>query len=166
MTNQRLARSLTALAATVLVAWPAWAGVTAQEAARLNSELTPFGAEKAGNKDGTIPAWTGGFTGAIAGETPAKRGDPFKDEKPLLTITAQNMAQHADKLSEGVQAMLKKYPDSFKVNVYKTNTPPWRRSGSTTTPSRTQPGRAWAPTVRRPAPTAGFHFRWRRPARK
>ena len=121
MTNQGLARSLTALAATVLVAWPAWAGVTAQEAARLNSELTPLGAEKAGNKDGTIPAWTGGFTGAIAGETPAKRGDPFKDEKPLLTITAQNMAQHADKLSEGVQAMLKKYPDSFKVNVYKTN---------------------------------------------
>ena len=121
MRLNRYARSLTVLASTAVLAWPAWAGVTAQEAARLKSELTPFGAEKAGNKDGSIPAWTGGFTGTIAGETPAKRGDPFKDEKPILTITAQNMAQHLDKLSDGVQAMLKKYPDSYKLNVYKTH---------------------------------------------
>ena len=31
----------------------------ADEAARLGKELTPFGAEKAGNKDGTIPEFTG-----------------------------------------------------------------------------------------------------------
>ena len=34
------------------------AAVTDQEAAKLGKELTPVGAERAGNKDGTIPAWT------------------------------------------------------------------------------------------------------------
>jgi hypothetical protein len=30
-----------------------------QEAERLGKDLTPVGAEKAGNKDGSIPAWPG-----------------------------------------------------------------------------------------------------------
>lgn len=41
---------------------PAWAAVSASEAARLGQELTPFGSPKAGNSAGTIPAWTGGLT--------------------------------------------------------------------------------------------------------
>lgn len=36
------------------------AKVSPEEAARLGQELTPMGAEKAGNAEGTIPAWTGG----------------------------------------------------------------------------------------------------------
>lgn len=101
---------------------PAHAAVTAEEAARLKTDLTPMGAERAGNKDGSIPAWTGGFTGSIAGDTPGgRRGDPFKDEKPLYTVTAQNMAQYEDKLSDGVKAMLRKYPQTYKLNVYKTH---------------------------------------------
>jgi hypothetical protein len=81
-----------------------------------------MGAEKAGNKAGTIPAWTGGFTGTIPGDKPGgKRGDPFKGEKPLYSVTAKNMAEHADKLSEGVKAMLKKYPDSYRLDVYRTH---------------------------------------------
>jgi hypothetical protein len=100
-------------------ALPALAAVSADEAARLKSELTPFGAEKAGNKDGSIPAWTGGLTGAAASS--GRRTDPFKDEKPLLSITAKNMDAHASRLSDGTKALLKKYPDSFRIDVYPTH---------------------------------------------
>ena len=55
------------LAAMLAVAFgPAGAAVSADEAAKLKAELTPFGAEKAGNKDGSIPAWSGGHTTPIA----------------------------------------------------------------------------------------------------
>ena len=95
---------------------------TAEEAARLKTDLTPLGADKAGNKDGSIPAWTGGMTKPIPGDKPGgRRGDPFKDEKPLFSITSKNADQHADKLTDGTRAMLKKYPDSFRVDVYKTH---------------------------------------------
>src|ERR1700712_3251954 len=60
------------------------AAVTAQEAAALGNELTLFGAIKAGNADGSIPAYDGGLRKAPAGFT-ADSGfwiDPFKDEKP------------------------------------------------------------------------------------
>jgi hypothetical protein len=81
-----------------------------------------MGAEKAGTKDGTIPAWTGGFTGKIAGDKEGgRRGDPFKGEKPLYSVTAKNVAQYADKLSDGVKALLKKYPDSYRLDVYTTH---------------------------------------------
>ncbi|MCC6075112.1 DUF1329 domain-containing protein [Pseudomonas sp. GCM10022188] len=98
------------------------AAVSPDQAARLKSELTPFGAEKAGNADGSIPAWNGGYTQPIPGfENGGRRADPFANEQPLLSITAANMEQHADQLSEGLKAMLKKYPDTFKVNVYPTH---------------------------------------------
>ena len=48
----------------VLLVWalPAMAAVSADEAARIGKDLTPLGGEKAGNKEGTIPAWDGGIT--------------------------------------------------------------------------------------------------------
>ena len=46
------------LAAAMLLAQSAWGAVSPQEAARLGQDLTPLGGEKAGNADGTIPAWT------------------------------------------------------------------------------------------------------------
>ncbi|MDO9621515.1 MAG: DUF1329 domain-containing protein [Moraxellaceae bacterium] len=85
------------------------------------NELTPVGAEKAGNADGTIPAWTGGLTTAPAGfKTGFHYVDPFASEKPKFEITAANMAQHADKLSEGQKALLKTYP-TWKIAVYPTH---------------------------------------------
>lgn len=99
----------------------AQAAVSQQEAAKLGNELTAFGAIKAGNKEGTIPPYTGGITKAPAGY---KDGgflvDPFPDEKPILTITGQNADQYKDKLSDGQLAMLKKYSD-YKINVYPTH---------------------------------------------
>jgi hypothetical protein len=110
------------LAAALVAALPASAGVSATEAAKLKSELTPFGGEKAANRDGSIPAWTGGYTTPIAGDRPGgRRGDPFKGEKPVLTINARNADQYGDKLTDGTKALLKKYPDSFRVDVYKTH---------------------------------------------
>ena len=56
---------LTALALTGLFAVSAaQAAVSPQEAAKLGTSLTEFGAEKAGNAAGTIPAYTGGLTKA------------------------------------------------------------------------------------------------------
>jgi hypothetical protein len=93
--------------------------------AQMKPGLTPIGAEKAANADATIPAWDGGITKPPAGYTPGRHYvDPFAADKPLFTITQQNAAQYAAKLSEGHQALLKTYP-SFKMNVY-----PTRRSAS------------------------------------
>jgi len=109
------------LAVAALFATQAHAAVSAEEAAKLKTELTPLGGEKQGNKDGTIPAWTGAPT-AIAGEKPGgRRGDPFKDEKPLYSVTAKNADQYADKLTDGTKALLKKYPETFRLDVYKTH---------------------------------------------
>lgn len=102
-----------------LLATAANATVTAEEAAALKSTLTPLGAEKAGNKDGSIPAWGGGLTKPAPGFTNGgKRPDPFAADKPLYSVTAKNMTQYADKLTEGTKALLQKYPDSFRVDVY------------------------------------------------
>ena len=45
----------------------------------------------------------------------------FADEKPLFTITAQNVEQYKDKLSDGQLAMFKRYPETYRIPVYKTH---------------------------------------------
>lgn len=101
------------------------AAVSAEQAARLGKDLTPMGAEKAANKAGTIPAWTGGLTSAAqAGFPNFKSGghhpDPFAADQVSFTINAQNMNEHADKLTEGHKALLKTYSDTYFMNVYPT----------------------------------------------
>ena len=96
------------------------AAVSSEEAAQLKTTLTPLGAEKAGNKDGTIPAWEGAYSKAIPVIGAGKYGDPFSSEKLVLQITPQNAAQYAPKLSEGTLALLKKYP-TFRIDVYPTH---------------------------------------------
>ncbi|HEY9238187.1 MAG TPA: DUF1329 domain-containing protein [Burkholderiaceae bacterium] len=109
-----------AVALALAGALPVSARLTPAEIERLSKDLTPVGAERAGNADGSIPAWTGGLTKPPAGWMPAKGyTDPFADDKPLFTITAENMARHQDKLSAGTQALLKKYPN-FTMPVYPT----------------------------------------------
>ena len=92
------------------------AKVTPQEAAALGQSLTPVGAEKAGNPEGTIPAWTPGKQrGKLSGEF---LSDPQIDaERPLFTITKANMAQYAERLSEGHKKLLDLH-DSYKLDVY------------------------------------------------
>ncbi|MHB0820373.1 DUF1329 domain-containing protein [Stutzerimonas stutzeri] len=98
------------------------AAVSPEEAAQLGSTLTPLGAEKAGNADGTIPAWNGGLsTDAGAVDAAGFLADPFASEQPLFSITAQNVEQYKDKLTPGQVAMFKRYPDTYKMNVYPTH---------------------------------------------
>ena len=105
-----------------LLASSVMAAVSADEAAKLGTTLTPLGAEMAGNADGTIPAWTGGLP-KNAGTVDA-RGflqDPFASEKPLFVITAENVEQYKDKLTPGQLAMFKRYPQSYRMPVYPTH---------------------------------------------
>jgi hypothetical protein len=117
---------LTAAASCALVicAWgaslPAAAKVSPDKARELDTpKYTCMGAERAGSDSG-VAEYTGKYLGTWPGQS-KKHGfepGPYKDEKPLFTITAQNMAQYADRLTEGQKALLKKYPQAYKMNVY------------------------------------------------
>ena len=105
-----------------LSAAPVQAKVSSADAAKLGTELTPLGGEKAGNADGSIPAWNGGLTSAPAGYTEGDfHPDPYAGEAPLFTITGANYKEHAEFLSDGLIKMFETYPDSFKLPVYKTH---------------------------------------------
>ena len=101
----------------------AFGAVSPEEASKLGGPvLTQVGAERAGNKDGTIPAWTG-VPIPIPKAYVKGSGvyvDPFADEKPLFSINQKNMAPYADKLAEGVKALMKRHPD-YRIDVYKTH---------------------------------------------
>jgi hypothetical protein len=92
----------------------------AATAADLGKTLTPVGAEKAGNADGSIPAWTGGRpkSGPLSGEFP--HDEQIDGDKPQFTITHDNYTKYADKLTEGHKELLKRYAD-YKMNVYPTH---------------------------------------------
>ena len=173
-------RPLIPLALSLLLAAPALAKVSAEEAAKLGQSLTPVGAEKAANADGTIGAWTNGAmfddtqknltparleelrtafeeiraanpapfdkllgyvdnfsvekydeisnqVGAIIETLPAElkalakqqRKQSGGAERPKFIITAANLAQHADKLTDGHKALFAKYPGYkiFKIKI-------------------------------------------------
>lgn len=106
-------------------AFQAQAKVDMTQAARLGSDLTPLGAERAGNAAGTIPAWDGGITSAPAGYQPGMHHlDPFKSDAVQYVINSKNMGQYQAMLPEGLKALLQKQPEYF-LQVY-----PTRRSAS------------------------------------
>jgi len=99
----------------------AWAAVSAVEARQLGSKLTYFGAEQEPNAEGSIPAYTGGIQEA---DFPAdfqkgsgRWAEPFPEEKPLYSISSDNIDQFSDKLSETSQALLRRYP-SYRMDIY------------------------------------------------
>lgn len=112
-----------ALVTGLMMAGAALANVPAAEADKLGRELTCVGAEKAGNRDGTISAYTGKWLGTPpgmqytpnAGQHPI---DPYINEKPLFSITADNAAQYEARLSSGQKALLAKFPKTFRMDVY------------------------------------------------
>lgn len=120
MLKPKLASSLCMAAATLLIGLPASAKVTADKAAELDGKkYTCQGAERAGSPSG-IPEYTGKYVGTWPGQSKpfGYEPGPYAAEKPTVTITAQNMATYADKLTEGQKALFKKYPAAFKMNVY------------------------------------------------
>ena len=108
-----------------LAASGAIAKVGETEAAKLGKELTCVGAEAGPNADGSIAAFSGKWLGKPpnveytlhAGQHPV---DVYPDDKALFEITAANMEQYAEKLSDGQKAMFKKHPDTFRIPVYQT----------------------------------------------
>jgi len=115
--------------AVVLVAGlatTAQAGLSPEEIAKLGTTLTPLGGEKAGNADGTIPAWDGGLSKPPADWKPGTHYvNPFADDEVLFTITSDNVDQYADHLTVGQKALFAAYPDTYIMKVY-----PTRRSAA------------------------------------
>jgi hypothetical protein len=108
-----------------LIALSVHAAVKPSEAARLGADLTPLGAETAGNAEGTIPAWNGGILTPPAGyKVGDHHQDPFAADKPLYTVTPSNLSQYESKLTAGSVSLLKAYAD-YKLVVY-----PTRRSAN------------------------------------
>ncbi|MCG2635347.1 MAG: DUF1329 domain-containing protein, partial [Gammaproteobacteria bacterium] len=120
-------KPLSLLLAVVLPLWSGFShsAVSEEEAKRLGitgTELTPVGAIRAGNSDGTIPEWTGGISEPVAGyQDGGFYPDPFPDEKPLFTITKDNYKEHLARLLPGNVAMFERYPDTYKMHVYESH---------------------------------------------
>ena len=89
----------------------ALAAVTPDQAARLGKDLTPVGAEMAGNADGSIPPWNP--EGTPVPEEFVEGSDnyvnPYPDEKPLYTIDGSNWKEYAELLTPGTQALFEKF---------------------------------------------------------
>ncbi len=123
MRNMKLHQGMlaAALVTCALAVTPVTAGVTAEEAARLGDSLTPVGATQAGNEADTIPSWEGGIRKPPAGY---QRGmfhpDPFPEDQPLFTITADNYQEYEANLSPGQVALFRRYPETFRMPVYRT----------------------------------------------
>jgi len=120
-------KALAALCLSTFVAGSAFAAVSPQEAARLGQDLTPVGAERAGNADGSIPAWNPAgppipeaFTGADENGFTTYI-NPYAAEKPLFSIDGSNWQQYADNLTEGTRALFEKMgDDGYRIDVYPT----------------------------------------------
>lgn len=112
---------LAGFALSMAVAAPAFAAMTDAELSEIGVEgtkYTPVGAIRAGNAEGTIPEWSSTPMPAPAGWVEGTWPDPFADEKPLFTITADNYTQYEAKLTAGQIALFKQYPETFRMHVY------------------------------------------------
>lgn len=115
-------KKLTLLASALTLALTssvATAKLSPAEIAKLGNELTPLGGEKAGNADGSIPAWNNGIVEPPAGYKPGDHHpDPFTADKVLFTITNANLGQYKATLSPGQIKMFETYPDTYSMKVY------------------------------------------------
>ncbi|GAA6135324.1 DUF1329 domain-containing protein [Oceaniserpentilla sp. 4NH20-0058] len=100
----------------------AHAQISAKEAAKLGTTLTPLGGDRTANADGSIPEWRGGiqFPPKAYKKPGQHHVNPFPSDKPLFVVTAQNIEQYEEFLTDGQKALFKTYPDTFKMPIYKT----------------------------------------------
>jgi len=123
--NNKSIKNITLLSVAMslaLTGMSAVAKVSVADAAKLDKELTPLGAIRGANSDGSIPGWTGGITKPPAGyKVGDHHQDPFPEDKIEYTITAKNVNDYKSELSPGQVKMFETYPDTFKMNVYKTH---------------------------------------------
>jgi hypothetical protein len=99
---------------------PAQAQSSTPDASLLTTTLTPYGAERAGNADGSIPAWTGGIVmPPVPPDQPIDVSLPFQNEASLYTVDATNLAQYQNLVTPALQAMIMKM--GYKLKVYPTH---------------------------------------------
>lgn len=99
---------------------PASAKVSEVDAQQLRTRLTPLGAERAGNEDGTIPEWRGGMTAPPpCNAAGARYCDPFAGEKPYVTITPGSREEWRDYLSAGHIALLEGNRKTYRMELYR-----------------------------------------------
>jgi len=166
----RIMAGIGLVAGLALAASTALAKVSEEEAARLGKELTPVGAERAGNAAGTIPEWTGGLAGPPSGWKPTDpRVDPFANDARLFSIDRSNVAQYKDKLSPGQVALIEQH-DGYQMDVYPTRRscgyPDWvydatRRNATTAELDADQVflAKGWHPVLF-PIPQSGAEVIW------
>ncbi len=109
----------TLLLGAALVAGPSSAG--AQGLGDLGGALTPMGAIRAANAQGTIPEWSGGMTEMPRLFTAGRHHpDPFVDDARWFTVRAEELDRFAMRLSAGQRELLRRHPDSFEMPMYLT----------------------------------------------
>jgi len=102
----------------------AQARVDDTQAMRLGQDLTPLGAERAGNAAGTIPAWTGGVQPPAGYEKGMHHPDPYAGDAVLYKVDQSNVGQYAALLPDGMRALIEREP-GFYLRVF-----PTRRSAA------------------------------------
>jgi hypothetical protein len=115
-------RDLGLLSSSVLAAAtlrPAWAQSAAPDPSLLKTTLTPMGAERAGNADGSIPVWTGGLVSPPLPPDQPVAVRLFEEEQPLTTINASNMSKYAALLTPATQFQIQNF--GMTLNMYQTH---------------------------------------------
>lgn len=87
---------------------------------RLELDLTPIGAIRSANSDGSIPAWN---ADKLTEKAHLEWMQKIEKEQPLYTIDAGHSDQYAPLLSAGLQKMFQQYPKTFFMPVYPTHRP-------------------------------------------
>jgi cell division septation protein DedD len=85
--------------ACLVAALAAFTAVLAQQGGPLPANLTPLGAERAGNAAGTIPAWDGGLTKPPAGYVPQADGAFTPSVQVGAFLLPDNAARLAERLA-------------------------------------------------------------------
>ena len=116
-------RKTSMAAAIASLATSAFAAVSADEAKQLGTTLTAVGAEKAGNKEGTIPEYTGGLK-----DIPAtfKKGSGIRpvavrERKAAPRHRRQERRAACRQADRGHQGAAQALSDSMRLDVYPTH---------------------------------------------
>lgn len=143
----------------------AWAA--GPDAGRLARDLTPVGAERAGNRDGSIPVWR---TDRMSDAEHLAWMNAIAQEEPLYQIDQHNRAQYQHLLSPGLVALFDRYADTFAIPVYRTHRtarqPEWtyENTAKNVADARLMPGgnemvQAWA-GIPFPIPASPQEIMW------
>lgn len=118
---RRLAETLRGL---ILAALMGGAGGALGQTATLSSTapgLEACGADIAAQPEQGVPAWTGGLSSPPAGYRAGDYyPDPFPSDQPLFVVDSANRERYGEWMVPGLQALLERYPDTFRIPVYET----------------------------------------------